>query len=182
MFLLTGDELSDLHVVGLPQQADEGRDAVTVLDGHLVVVVLAVGDVAQGAAGFAVDLGLGVVQKPHQDRNPLQLAHVLLDLVVLVTQVLQVGGGVRLDRVDGVSQHGDDLGQVGVTPAWVLADAVDGGRAPAAHAVQTGHAPPLRLGQGSRVHAVDVRVALIDQLRLDGVVRVTSGRQEKRGR
>lgn len=126
MFILTGDELSNFHVIGLPQQADEGRDAVTVLDGHLVVIVLAVGDVAQGATSLAVDFRFGVVQKPHQNRNPLQLAHILLDLVVFVAQVLQVGSGVGLDRVNGVAQHGDDLGEVWVTPARVLADAVNG--------------------------------------------------------
>lgn len=125
-FILTSDELSNLHVIGLPQQADQGRDAVTVLDGHLVVIVLAVGDVAQGAASLAVHFGFGVVQKPHQNRNALQLAHVLLNLVIFVAQVLQVGSGVGLDGVDGVAQHGDDFGEVWVAPARVLADAVYG--------------------------------------------------------
>lgn len=146
-FILTGDELSNLHVIGLPQQADEGRDAVTVLDGHLVVIVLAVGDVAQGTTSLAVDFRFGVVQEPHQNRNPLQLTHILLDFVVFIAQVLQVGGGIGFDGVNWVAQHGDDLGKVWVTPAWVLADAVDGGRASATHAVQTGHAASLRLGQ-----------------------------------
>lgn len=127
MFILTSDELSDLHVIGLPQQADEGWDAITVLYGHLVVIVLAVGDVAQGTTGFAVDLRFGVVQKPHQNRNPLQMAHILLNLVIFITQVLQVGSGIGLDRVDGVAEHGDDLREVGVAPARVLADAVNGG-------------------------------------------------------
>lgn len=146
-FLLTSDELSDLHVVGLPQQAHEGRDAIAVLDGDLVVVVFAVGDVAQGPAGLAVDFRFGVVQQPNQNRNSLQLTHVFLNLVVFVAQVLQVGSGVGLDRVNGMPQHGDDLREVGISPTRVLADAVYGGRAPAAHPVQTGHAPPLRLGQ-----------------------------------
>lgn len=127
MFILTSDELSDLHVIGLPQQADEGWDSVTILDGHLVVIVLAIGDVAQGTTSFAVDFRFGVVEKPHQNRDPLQLAHILLDLVIFVTQVLQVGSGVGLDRVDGVAQHGDDLRKVWVTPARVLTDAVNGG-------------------------------------------------------
>ncbi|KAG7266237.1 LOW QUALITY PROTEIN: hypothetical protein CRUP_014353, partial [Coryphaenoides rupestris] len=69
--------------------ADEPRDAVAVLDGHLVVVVLAVGNVAQRAARLAVHLGLGVVQQRHQHGDALQLPHVLLDFVVLVAQVLQ---------------------------------------------------------------------------------------------
>lgn len=176
MLILTSDELSNLHVVGLPQQADEGWDAITVLDGHLVVIVLAVRDVAQGSASFAVDFGFGVVQEPHQNRNPLQLTHILLDFVIFVAQVLQVGGGVGLDRVNRVAQHGDDLREIWVTPARVLADAVDGRRTPASHAVQAGHAASLRLCQGRRVHAMDVRVALIDQLRLDGVIWVRSGR------
>lgn len=64
-FDLTGDELSDLHVVGLPQQADEGWDAIAVLDGDLVVVVFAIGDVAQCPTSLAVDLWFGVVEKPH---------------------------------------------------------------------------------------------------------------------
>lgn len=126
MFILTSDELSNLHVIGLPQQADQGRDAVTVLDGHLVVIVLAVGDVAQGTTSLTVDFRFGVVQKTHQNRNPLQLTHVLLNLVIFVAQVLQVGSGVGLDRVNGVAQHGDDLGEVWVAPARVLADAVYG--------------------------------------------------------
>lgn len=182
MFILTGDELSNLHVIGLPQQADEGWDPVTVLDGHLVVIVLAVGDVAQGTTSLAVDFRFGVVQEPHQNRNPLQLTHILLDFVVFIAQVLQIGSGVGLDGVDWVAQHGDDLGKVWVTPARVLADAVNGGRAPAAHAVQTGHASSLRLCQGRRIHAVDVRVALIDQLCLNGVIWVRSGRHMGRGR
>lgn len=126
MFIPTGDELSNFHVISLPQQADECRDAVTVLDGHLVVIVLAVRDVAQGTTSFAVDFGFGVVQEPHQDRDPLQLTHILLNLVIFVTQVLQVGSGVGLDRVNGMAQHGNDLGEVWVTPAWVFADAVNG--------------------------------------------------------
>lgn len=126
MFILTGDELSNLHVIGLPQKSDEGRDAVTVLDSHLVVIVLAIGDVAQGTTSLAVDFRFGVVQKPDQNRNPLQLSHILLNLVVFVAQVLQVGSGIGLDRVNGVAQHGDDLREVWVTPAWVLADAVNG--------------------------------------------------------
>lgn len=126
MFILTGDELSNLHVIGLPQKSDEGRDAVTVLDSHLVVIVLAIGDVAQGTTSLAVDFRFGVVQKPDQNRNPLQLSHILLNLVVFVAQVLQVGSGIGLDRVNGVAQHGDDLREVWVTPARVLADAVNG--------------------------------------------------------
>lgn len=178
-FVLTGDELSDLHVVGLPQQADEGWDAVAVLDGDLVVVVFAVGDVAQGSTGLAVNFRFGVVQEPHKNRNPLQLAHIFFNLVVFVAQVLQVGSGVGFDGVDRVPQHGDDLWEVRISPARVLTDAVYGWRAPATHPVQTGHAPPLWLGQRGRIHAVDVRVALINQLCLDGVVWVPSERQNK---
>lgn len=126
MFTLTGDQLSNFHVIGLPQQADEGGDAVTVLDGYLVVIVLAVGDVAQGTTSLAVDFGFGVVQKPHQNRNPFQLTHILLNLVIFIAQVLQVGSGVGLDRVNGVAKHGDDLGEIWVAPTRVLADAVNG--------------------------------------------------------
>lgn len=181
-FVLTGDELSDLHVVGLPQQAHEGWDAIAVLDGHLVVVVFAVGDVAQGPTSLAVDLRLGVVQKPNQNRNPLQLTHVFFNLVVFVAQVLQVGSRVGFDRVDRVPQHGDDLREIRIPPARVLADAVYGWRAPTAHPVQTSHAPPLRLGQRCWVHAVDVRVALINQLCLNRVIWVPSEGQKKKKR
>lgn len=123
---LTGDEFSNLHVVGLPQQTDEGRNTITVLDGHLVFIVLAVGDVPKCAAGFPVHFGFGVIQKADQNGNPFQLADVLLNFVILVAEVLQVGGGVGLHRVDGVTQHGDDLWEIGVPPAGVLANAVDG--------------------------------------------------------
>lgn len=181
IFVLTGDELSDLHVVGLPQQANEGWDAIAVLDGDLVVVVFAIGDVAQGSTGLAVNFRFGVVQEPHENRNPLQLAHVFLNLVVFVAQVLQVGSGVGFDRVDRVPQHGDDLWEVRISPTGVLTDAVYGWRAPATHPVQTGHAPPLWLGQRCRIHAVDVRVAFINQLCLDGVVWVPSERQNEDG-
>lgn len=126
MFFLTGDEFSNFHVICLPQQADKSWDTIAVLDGHLVVIVLAVGDVTQGTTSLAVDFRFGMVQKPHQNRNPLQLTHILLDLVVFIAQVLQVGSCVGLDWVNGVAQHGDDLGEVWVTPAWVLADAVNG--------------------------------------------------------
>lgn len=108
--ILTGDELSNFHVIGLSQQADEGRDAIAVPDGHLVVIVLAVGNVAQGTTSLAVDFRFGVVQKPHQNRNPLQLTHILLNLVIFITEVLQVGSGIGLDWVNGMAQHGNDLG------------------------------------------------------------------------
>lgn len=114
-------------------------------------------------------LGLGVIQQAHQDGDPFEVPDVLFDFVVLVAQVLQVGGGVGLDGVDGVAEHGDDLGQVGVPPARVLADAVDGGRA-LAQAVDAGHAATLGLCQRRRVPAVQVRDPLLHHLRLDGVI------------
>lgn len=52
-----GDQLLDVRFGGAAEQADEGADAAGVLDGALVLVVLAaVGEVAQGAARVAVDL------------------------------------------------------------------------------------------------------------------------------
>lgn len=134
-------------------------------------------------------LGLGVVQQAHQDGDPLEVPDVLFDFVVLVAEVLQVGGGVGLDGVDGVAEHGDDLGQVGVPPARVLADAVDGGRA-LAQAVDAGHAAALGLRQRRRVAAVQVRDPLLDHLRLDGVIVAparnngpkTKGKKEKKAR
>lgn len=119
-------------------------------------------------------LGLRVIQQPHQDGDALEVPDVLFDFVVLVAQVLQVGGGVGLDGVDGVAEHGDDLGQVGVPPARVLADAVDGGRA-LAQPVDAGHAATLGLGQRRRVAAVQVRDPLLNHLRLNGVI-VAPGR------
>lgn len=100
---LTCDEFSYFHVVGLPQKADKGRDAITVLDGHLVVIVLAIGDVAQGTTSLTMDFRLGVIQKTHQNWNSLQLTHIFLNLVIFVAQVLQVGSGVGLDWVDRVA-------------------------------------------------------------------------------
>lgn len=116
-----------------------------------------------------MDLRLWVIQQAHQDRDALEVPDVLFDFVVLVAQVLQVGRGVGLDGVDGVAEHGDDLGQVGVPPARVLADAVDGGRA-LPQPVDAGHAAPLRLRQRRRVAAVQVRDPLLDHLRLNGVI------------
>lgn len=43
--LLTCDGVSEVLVVGLPQQPDQSRHSVTVLDGDLVVVIFAVRDV-----------------------------------------------------------------------------------------------------------------------------------------
>lgn len=157
----TSDQLLDLHAAALPQQPHQSLDAVAALDGHLVVVVLAVGDVAQGAAGLAVHLGLGVVQQLHQHGHAAQLPHLLLDAVVLIAQVLQVGGGVGLDRVHGVAEHGDDLVQVGISPAWVSADAVQ-----AHHAVAlVGEVQRLR-----STHGLEERVEVAFQLRHEGVV------------
>lgn len=116
-----------------------------------------------------MDLRLWMIQQAHQDGDALEVPHVLFDFVVLVAQVLQVGGGVGLDGVDGVAEHGDDLGQVGVPPARVLADAVDGRRA-LAQAVDAGHAAALRLRQRRRVAPVQVRDPLLNHLRLYGVI------------
>lgn len=157
----TSDQLLDFHAAALPQQPHQSLDAVAALDGHLVVVVLAVGDVAQGAAGLAVHLGFGVVQQLHQHGHAAQLPHLLLDAVVLVAQVLQVGGGVGLDRVHGVAEHGDDLVQVRVSPARVSADAVQ-----AHHAVAlVGEVQRLR-----STHGLEKRVEVALQLRHKGVV------------
>lgn len=54
--LLTRDVGRQLLVVGLPQQPDQSGNAVTVLDGDLVVWVFAVGNVLQRSAGSVVDL------------------------------------------------------------------------------------------------------------------------------
>lgn len=116
-----------------------------------------------------MDLRLRMIQQPHQDGDPFEVPDVLFDFVVLIAQVLQVGGSVGLDGVDGVAEHGDDLGQVGVPPARVLADAVDGGRA-LPQAVDAGHAAPLRLRQRRRVPTVQVRDPLLNHLRLNGVI------------
>lgn len=143
----TCDELSNFHVVGLPQQTNKGRDAITVLNGHLVLIVFAIRDVSQRATSLAVHFRLGMIQKSHKYRDPLQLAHVLLNLIVLIAQVLQVGSSVGFHWINRVSQHGNDLWEIRVPPTWVLADAVDGRRTSATHSIQTGHAPPLRLSK-----------------------------------
>lgn len=116
-----------------------------------------------------MDLRLGMIQQAHQDGDAFEVPDVLFDFVVLVAQVLQVGGSVGLDGVDGVAEHGDDLGQVGVPPARVLADAVDGWRA-LAQAVDAGHAATLRLRQRRRVTTVQVRDPLLNHLWLHGVL------------
>lgn len=59
----TCDQFSDFYVSGLPQQADQGGNTATVLQGHFVLIVgLAVHQVPQGSAGAAVDLAHPVVQ------------------------------------------------------------------------------------------------------------------------
>ncbi len=72
-----------------------------------------------------MDLGFGMIQEPHQDGDSSQLPDVLLDRVVLVAEVLQIRRGVGLHRVHGVAQHGDDLPEVGIPPARILADGVE---------------------------------------------------------
>lgn len=158
----TCDEFTNFHVVGFPQQANESGNPIAVLDGHFVVMVFAEGDIPQGSAGLAMDLRFRVVQQAHQHGDPLELPDVLLYLVVLVAEVLQVGGCVGLDRIDRMTQHSDDLGQVGVPPAGVFADAVDRGGTAAAHEIEAGHAASFGLGERCRVHAVDVGVPFID--------------------
>lgn len=64
---LTREQLSDLHIRGLPQQSDQSGYPSAVLEGDLVVVVgFAVHQVPQGSAGTAVDVGHPVVQQVHQ--------------------------------------------------------------------------------------------------------------------
>lgn len=176
----TCDEFSNLHVIGFPQEADQRRYAIAVLDCHFVFVVLAVRDVAQGTASLPMNLRFGMIQKTHQDRNSFQLAYVLFNLVIFVAQVLQVGSGVGLDGVDGVAEHCNDFGEIGVPPTWVFTDTVDGGRAPPGHSVQASHASSLRLSQWGWIHAMDVRMALINQLCLNGVIWVSSTRPKRR--
>lgn len=63
----TCDQLPDLHVRRLPQQAHQSRDPSAVLQGDLVVVVgFAVHQVPEGSAGAAVHVGHPVVQQVHQ--------------------------------------------------------------------------------------------------------------------
>lgn len=121
----TCDEFTNFHVVGFPHQANESGNPVTVLDGHFVVMVFAKGDIPQCSAGLAMDLRFRMIQQAHQHRDPFELPYVLLYLVVLVAEVLQVGGRIGLDWIDRMTQHRDDLSKVGVPPAGVLTDAVD---------------------------------------------------------
>lgn len=65
--LFTCEQLPNLHVCGLPQQADQGWDPPTVLQGDLVVIVgLSVHQVPQSSTGAAVHVGHPVVQQIHQ--------------------------------------------------------------------------------------------------------------------
>ena len=156
IFHSTCDQLFDLHAAGLPQQSDQSWYAITALDGHFVIMVFPKGNVAQSPAGLTVDFRFRVVQQFHQDRHAVQLADVLLDAVVLITQVLQISGRVGLDRVHRVAEHGDDLVQVGVPPAGVSAEAVQADHAAAfvgelqglcsAHGLEKGIQVPLQLG------------------------------------
>lgn len=54
---------------------------------------------------------------PRQTAQHVSSPYLHLDPVVSVAQVLQVGGGVGLDRGEVMLQHVDDLGQLGVTPS-----------------------------------------------------------------
>lgn len=59
----TCEQLSDLHICGLPEQSDQGRDSSAVLEGDLVVIVgLAVDQVSEGSTGAAVHVSHPVVQ------------------------------------------------------------------------------------------------------------------------
>lgn len=120
----TCDQLSDIHIAGLSEQPQQCWDSITVLDGHLVEVIFAEGNIPQGTTGFSVDLRLGVIQQPYQYWNATELPDILLDLVVLITEMLQIGRSVGLDRIHGVAEHGDDLAQVGVSPSRVFANGV----------------------------------------------------------
>lgn len=63
----TCEQLSDLHICGLPEQPDQSWYASAVLQGYLVVIVgFAVHQVPQGSTGAAVHVGHPVVQQVHQ--------------------------------------------------------------------------------------------------------------------
>lgn len=117
-----------------------------------------------------MDLGLGVIQEFHQDGHAVQLADLLLDQVILVTQVLQVGGSVGLDGVHRVPEHGNHLMQVGVSPTGVSSDAV-----------QAHHAAAfVRDLQGlSSAHGLKERIQVSLQLGHESVIVATSGERHK---
>ena len=65
--VFTCEQLSDLHICGLPEQSHQSRYSSAVLQGDLVVVVgFAIHQVPQGSAGAAVHVGHPVVQQVHQ--------------------------------------------------------------------------------------------------------------------
>lgn len=130
--------------MGLSQQAHQSRHPIAVLDGNLVVLVLAKGDVLEGPAGTIMHLFLGVVQQSHQHWNAFQLAHLCLHLVITVTQVLQVSSCIGLDSIQAEAQHRYHLWQLWLTP-------VARGRCSFPQAVQAGQAAPLMLSQGGPV-------------------------------
>lgn len=134
------------------------------------MVIFSVGYVAQSATSFAVDLSFRVVQQLHQHRHSIQLSHLLLDAVVLITQVLQVGGSIGLDWVHRVAEHRDHLMQVGVSPARVSADAVQ-----ADHAVAfVGELQCL-----CPTHGLEERIQVPLQLGHEGVIVATSADTER---
>lgn len=64
---ITCDQLSDVYIGGLAQQADQRRNASAVLQGNLVIVVsLAIHQVSQCSTSTPVHLGHSVVQQVHQ--------------------------------------------------------------------------------------------------------------------
>lgn len=66
LFFFTREQLSDLHICGLPEQPDQSWYAPAVLEGDLVVVVgFAVHQVPQGSTGTAVHISHPVVQQVH---------------------------------------------------------------------------------------------------------------------
>lgn len=72
----TCDQLPDLVVGGLPEEAQQGGHAATVPQRHLVVVGgFAVHQVPQRSAGALLDLGRLVVQLVHQVLDASQVTH-----------------------------------------------------------------------------------------------------------
>ncbi len=113
-----GDALLHRLVLGSLEQANQGGYAARVPDLDLVLVVgAAVGQVAEGTARIAMHIGHLAIQHVTQLAHAAEQTRLLLDRVVLVAQMLQIGRRVRLDLVGRVREVLDDLGQGWIAPA-----------------------------------------------------------------
>ena len=112
------DALLDRLVASSPQQAHEGGNGRLVAHLELVVVVvLAVGEIAQSAARIATHVAVVGAEQGDEAPDATERARLGLHRVVLVAQVLQVGRSVGAYLVRRVREVLDHFGQGRVAPA-----------------------------------------------------------------